>query len=275
MGPGRLSRIRSPATLRAPTLPLSGYSTMSGAMRVDSMRTRMGESVPFRTWWNPSFPRGKHTTSPSESSLSPSGVRSVGRPRTTTSHSSLAWCVWYGHSRSPGSSSYMLPPSSSAPMRAPPHASLLPQPGRSSTRSHSSPLRLKTSTIGRLGAEAAQGNIDRSPLGASNLVLPGGKLPEHPAGQHLLETPVDDPARKTCVEVRPELARGLAALDHALHDREGFPHLVDLPLELSAAGDPAHPHGDEGGGVLPCAQEDLGDALELLAGGLVGRLDRP
>ena len=81
---------------------------------------------------------------PSSSSRSPAGVRSVGRPRRTTSHSSLAWCVWYGHKRSPASSSYMLPPRISAPMRDPTQASLLRHPGRSSARSHWLPLRLKT-----------------------------------------------------------------------------------------------------------------------------------
>ena len=39
--------IRSPATLRAPIFPLSGYSTMSGATMVEIIRTRMGESVRF------------------------------------------------------------------------------------------------------------------------------------------------------------------------------------------------------------------------------------
>src|SRR4029079_10580829 len=45
--------IWSPATLRALTLPVSRNSTMSGAMSVESMRTRTGEPVPFQTWWRP------------------------------------------------------------------------------------------------------------------------------------------------------------------------------------------------------------------------------
>ena len=44
------------------------------------MRTRIGASVRFETWCAPSLPRGKQATSPSRSSRSPSGVRSVGRP---------------------------------------------------------------------------------------------------------------------------------------------------------------------------------------------------
>ena len=37
--------IRSPAMLRAPILPVSRYSTMSGAISVESMRTRIGVRV--------------------------------------------------------------------------------------------------------------------------------------------------------------------------------------------------------------------------------------
>src|SRR5437764_12875761 len=50
--------IRSPATLRAPILPVSRYSTMSGAISVESMRTRTGASVSLRIWCAPSLPRG-------------------------------------------------------------------------------------------------------------------------------------------------------------------------------------------------------------------------
>ena len=119
---------------------------MSGLIKVESIRTRMAESVRLLTWCAPSLPRGKQMTSPSLSVRSPSCVRSVGSPRRTTSHSSFAWWVWYGHRRSPGSSSYMLPPINSAPMRAPTQASLLRHPSRSSARSHSSLFRLKTFT---------------------------------------------------------------------------------------------------------------------------------
>ena len=63
---------------------------MSGAIRDESIRTRIGVSVPFLTWCAPSLPRGKQTTSPSFNSCSPSGERSVGAPRRTMSHSSFA-----------------------------------------------------------------------------------------------------------------------------------------------------------------------------------------
>src|SRR2546429_143189 len=70
--------IRSPATLRAPILPVSRYSTMSGAISVENMRTRTGASVSLRIWCAPSLPRGNATTSPWRSCCSPSCVRSVG-----------------------------------------------------------------------------------------------------------------------------------------------------------------------------------------------------
>ena len=104
---------------RARTLPVSAYSTMSGASIVESIRTRIGVGrVP--DLMEPVLPAREADDVALASSCSPSGVRSVGWPRTTISHSSFAWCVWYGQSRSPGSSSYMLPPISSAPMRADP-----------------------------------------------------------------------------------------------------------------------------------------------------------
>jgi len=41
--------IRSPAALRAPTFPVSRYSTISGVTSVESMSTRIGESLRFQT----------------------------------------------------------------------------------------------------------------------------------------------------------------------------------------------------------------------------------
>ena len=73
-------RIRSPATLRAPILPLSRYSTMSGAIRVESIRTRIGASVRLLTWCAPSF-RVEADDIAFLQSCSPSGERSVGAPR--------------------------------------------------------------------------------------------------------------------------------------------------------------------------------------------------
>jgi hypothetical protein len=43
----------------AATCPLSRYSMTSREITVESMSTRMGASVSFRTWCAPSFPRGK------------------------------------------------------------------------------------------------------------------------------------------------------------------------------------------------------------------------
>jgi len=123
---------------------------------------------------------------------------------------------------------------------------------------------LKTSTSERLGAKAAEGEVDRRPLRERNSVVSVGELPEHPAGEHLLEPPVDDPAREPCVDVTTERAVGLALLHDPLDDRERLPDLLHLILELRAAGDLPHHHRDEGGIVAPGAQQDLRNALELL-----------
>jgi hypothetical protein len=76
------------------TFPESRYSTMSGVTMEDIMSTRTGAVVSFRTWCAPARPRTNTATSPSASTCSPSGVRSVGVPRSTMSHSSLAWWAW-------------------------------------------------------------------------------------------------------------------------------------------------------------------------------------
>ena len=174
---------------------------MSGAISVDSISTRIGASVSFRTWCAPSLTaRERRRRRPRAAAPRRPASAAWARRGTTISHSSFAWCVWYGQSRSPGSSSYMLPPISSASMRAPTQASLLRQPGRSSTRSHSSPWRLKTFT----GADARPRDRavrSRSPYAPRRHVLLAVRKPaEHPARQHLLETAVEDPARQTCVE---------------------------------------------------------------------------
>jgi hypothetical protein len=92
-GPTRARKRRPSAGLVAETLPLSRYSTTSGSSSVESMSTRTGLPVLLTIWCAPAFPRLKQTTSPSASSRSPSGVRSVGRPRRTIAHSSFPWWV--------------------------------------------------------------------------------------------------------------------------------------------------------------------------------------
>ena len=56
---------------------------------------------------------------PLPTSLVPSGVRSSSTPSSTSSSSSLAWCMWYGAAWPPGSTSYSVQPSSRAPAAAP------------------------------------------------------------------------------------------------------------------------------------------------------------
>src|SRR3954453_1806220 len=117
--------------------------------------------------------------------------------------------------------------------------------------------------------ETAADDIDDRPLSTGNLLVTVGKLAENPARQNLFQPAVEDPAREARVEVGAEHALRLAALDHPL-DR-GEPHLdvVDLLLQVRAAGDLAHHHPDEVGIVPPRAQQDLGDPAQLLVGRLV------
>src|SRR4026208_2228404 len=72
--------IRSPATLGARVLPVSRYSTMSGAISVESMRTRTGASVSLRIWCAPSLPRGDATTAPRRGARSAPRGCAAGRP---------------------------------------------------------------------------------------------------------------------------------------------------------------------------------------------------
>src|SRR4051794_7134312 len=96
--------------------------------RSERMTTRHGASASLRTWCAPSGPAGKQTTSPARSTSSPSGVRTVGVPERTMSHSSLAASQWYGHARRPGGSSMRPPARRSAPMAAPRSASRTSKP---------------------------------------------------------------------------------------------------------------------------------------------------
>ncbi|HEX3909628.1 MAG TPA: hypothetical protein VHW67_02855 [Solirubrobacteraceae bacterium] len=57
-------------------------------------RNRTVCSVSLISWWAPSSPRRKATTSPAASPRRPAGVRSVGRPSSTASSSSSPRCQW-------------------------------------------------------------------------------------------------------------------------------------------------------------------------------------
>ena len=92
-----------PAGVPRPDLPCRGIrrsraraaSTASAREPARRSGSRPGVRPPARA--------GGIATSPSRGTRSPSGLRSVGVPLTTISHSSFAWCVG-GQSRSPGSS---------------------------------------------------------------------------------------------------------------------------------------------------------------------------
>ena len=70
------------------TLSLSGYVVAVGYTSVDHMSTRAGASPVLRISCAPSGPLGKNTTSSGTSSVVPSGVRTDGRPSSTSIHSS-------------------------------------------------------------------------------------------------------------------------------------------------------------------------------------------
>jgi hypothetical protein len=76
-----------PSTIVA-TLPVSGYSATSGLAFVDTMSTRATCSESLRSWCAPAGPRGHDTRSPSARTRSPSCIRTVGVPRSTSRSSS-------------------------------------------------------------------------------------------------------------------------------------------------------------------------------------------
>src|SRR6478736_3479762 len=79
---------------------------------------------------------------------------------------------------------------------------------------------------GPLGGETAADDVDERPLGLLDVGVAIRELPEHPAGQKLLERPVEDPAREPRVEVGAEVTLGLAPRDDALDRVEGTSDLL-------------------------------------------------
>jgi hypothetical protein len=63
---------------------------MSGSPLVLRLRKRTGERLRLSSWWAPSSPRGKRTTSPSAKSRHAWGVRRLGVPSSTIRTSSSA-----------------------------------------------------------------------------------------------------------------------------------------------------------------------------------------
>src|SRR3954452_13316342 len=132
--------VRAAAAIRL----LSTYSTTSGEAWLPTIRNRTTSLLPFLTWWAPGAPRRNGTTAPSSSSRSPSGVRSVGRPRRTIRSSSVPWWKWYGPDVAPASSSHTAAPSGSPGMRSS-RAPRTPSPKSSSSAFQTFP---SNSTIG-------------------------------------------------------------------------------------------------------------------------------
>ena len=100
-------------------------------------------------------------------------------------------------------------------------------------------------TPARRRREARDDERDNGALGARDLLVAVGKLPEHPAREDLLDRAVDDPAREPRVEVAAELARGLASRDDPLERGEHLADLVHALLDSRAARHLAHEHAHE------------------------------
>src|SRR5687767_13380304 len=101
------------------------------------------------------------------------------------------------------------------------------------------------------------------------------ELAESPTREDLLQPAVEHPRREPRVELGPELALRLPALDDAPDDEEGLADLVDLPLQVRAAGDLADHHAHEVGIGTPGAKQDLRHALDLLLRRRARSLDLP
>src|SRR5205823_7494428 len=107
-------------------------------------------------------------------------------------------------------------------------------------------------------------DLHERPLGARDLLVAVAELAEHPAGQDRLEGAVEDEARQPRVELAPELAGGLPALDDPRDRVEDLAEGVEPPLELGAAADLAHEHADQVGIAAPRAEHDRRHLPELL-----------
>src|SRR5947199_4612887 len=125
-----------------------------------------------------------------------------------------------------------------------------------------------------IGAETAADDLDHRLLRLRDLLVAVFQLSEHPTGQDLLERAVEDVADHARVDVGTKLSLLLTAADDPLEPGEGGVDLVDLLLEVRAAGHLAHEHAHEIGIAPPCAQQELRDAGEAVTGALVGLLDR-
>ena len=108
-------------------------------------------------------------------------------------------------------------------------------------------------------------------LGGGDLVVTVRKLPEHPAGEQLVDAPVEDDRGKGGIEIRAELARLLAAFDDAADRLDRLHEVADPLLHLGAPRDLADENAHDVGLVPPGAQQDRCHVPKLVA----RRLARP
>ena len=167
-GPGRASRICSPFALRAPILPLSSCSTISGAILVESISTRIGESVRLLTWWAPSLPRESRRRRPpsAPARLRACGVWALRARRRATPR--LRDACGTGRADCQARARTSLPRSTPPRCARPPKRPCFASPCAPRLRSHSSPLQVED-----LHAEIVSARPIKPDVGI---------LDQHPAG---------------------------------------------------------------------------------------------
>src|SRR6476620_10210375 len=118
-----------------------------------------------------------------------------------------------------------------------------------------------------VGGEPAADHQNDHLLCTRDRLVPVLELAEHPAGEDLLDCPVEDVAGHARIEVRTEFTIRLTAGDDPLEPGDAL-------LQVRAACHLAHEHADEVRVAAPRAQQELGDSGETVSCALVGLLDR-
>ena len=111
-------------------------------------------------------------------------------------------------------------------------------------------------------------------LGGLNLGVSARQLPEHPAGQQLVDAAVEHDGRECRVEVGAELSGVAPALDDATDRLDRFHEVADPLLHFRAARNLAHENAHDVRLMPPRPQHDRSDVAQLVARGLAGLLDR-
>src|SRR5436190_8451610 len=92
------------------------------------------------------------------------------------------------------------------------------------------------------GSESSGDHLHDGVDGTSDVVGPVGETTEHPAGEDLLERPVDDPRREPRVGVASDVATRLPGFEDPPDPEEDVRAGVDAAADLGAARDLAHEH---------------------------------